>query len=266
MRNKISILLIALTIVSCKTTKTISKQGTQTTNQSLELVKLVQKTQPSFRTANISKLSVELVMSDRTVNVSANCKIRKDSAIFSSFQVFGLEVFKAELMPDSIKVFDKMNRRYYVSDYTYFRKQFGVDVDFHSLQSLLLAQLFNVGKKELQPSSYKLTSAENGMSNLQYISEGLVQNTNISSQNIIQGVELRSKTNSYQLQTKYSNYVNQSGINFPQLISIIANNNNKTKATCNLSILKVEFNTAIKFQALATDRYSRGSIDQILKK
>ena len=264
-----AVLLIAITMLimsACKTTRQIAKPTLPTSNAMVQLIENVQKVQPQFKTASISKMSLAFNVNEREVNVSAVCKIIKDSAIFISIQPFlGIEMFKAELKFDSIKVYDKMNHRYYVSDYGFFSKQFGVEVDFHSFQSLLSAQLFCIGKKEVSPDSCKLTPLASGQTKIEYNSAKMIQNTEISNINQIQKVVLKAKNSDYQLQTDYSDYTMVNGINFPQKIALLATNQ-KTKATCDFSILRVEFNTDIKLSPTNPDRYSRGDIDQLLKK
>jgi hypothetical protein len=250
---------------ACKTTKTIAVKEFKTTNPVARVIEQVQKNQPHFITANVSKMSLELNMNERRVNVSASCKIRKDSAIFVSFQVFGFEVFKAELMTDSMKVFDKMNRRYFVTDYSYFSKRFGVDVNYYSLQSLLGAQFFCVGKKEIQPDSCKLVASPAGQNSIDFETGNMLQSTQLSPLNVIQLVILKAKNSNYQFQTTYTDYADVNGVSFPQKIALLASND-KTKASCDFSIMKVEFNTDLKFPATGTERYTRGDIDQILKK
>jgi len=266
MKYKLSILLAVLVLVSCKTTRTISKTSTKEINPIFQLIEQIQKTQPQFKTANVSKLSMELQMKDRTFNVSATCKIKKDSAIFISIQPFmGIEMFKAEFMPDSMRVFDKMNRRFYVVDYSTFSKRFGVNVDYYSIQSLLTAQFFCVGKREIQADSCKLVAVDNLAKTLNYENGNLVQSTQLSLQNVITSVQLNVKNSDYHLSTTYLNYSNTTGINFPQNILVSATSEN-SKISCNLSILKVDFNTDIKLQGTSSDRFTRGNIDDLLKK
>jgi len=266
MRHKIIIpVLILLIFPACKTTRTIAKKETKAVNSVAQTIEQVQKNQPQFRTANVSKMSLELDMNDRKLNVSGSCKIRKDSAMFVSFQVFGFEVFKAELLTDSMKVFDKMNRRYFVTDYSYFSKRFGVDVDYYSLQSLLAAQFFCVGNKEIQPDSCKLVTLPTGQNSIDFETGNMLQSTQLTAMNVIQQVILKAKNSNYKLQTTYADYADVNGISFPQKIALLANND-KTKASCDFTILKVEFNTDLKFAATGTERYTRGNIDQILKK
>ena len=104
-RFSFAILLIALSFSGCKTVKTISKPVVEKKpNPVVQIVEQVQKNQPEFRTANVSKMALELEMGERKVNVSATCKIRKDSALYLSIQPFlGIEMFKAEFTTDSIR-------------------------------------------------------------------------------------------------------------------------------------------------------------------
>jgi len=263
------ILFIAITMLimsACKTTRHIAKPTLPTSNEINQLVENVKKVQPQFKTANISKMSMAFNLNEREVNVSAVCKMIKDSAIFISIQPFmGIELFKAELKADSIKVYDKMNHRYYVSDYGFFKRQFGVDVDFNSFQALLTAQLFCIGKKEMLTDSCRLITLATGVNKIEFTSGNMLQNTEISSQYQIQKVVLKAKNSDYQLQTDYSEYTLINGVNFPQKITLLATDQ-KSKATCDFSILRVEFNTDIKLSPTNPDRYTLGNIDQLLKK
>ena len=268
MKQKIILFTVfsMLILSACKTTRQVSKPNVPASNAVLQVIDDVQKVQPQFKTANVSKMSLAFNVNEREVNVSAVCKIRKDSAIFVSIQPFlGIEMFKAELMPDSVKVFDKMNHRYYVTDYAFFSKHFGVDVDFYSFQSLLSAQLFCIGKKEIMPDSCKLIKLPTGENKIEFNSEKMIQNTELSPLNMIQKVVLKAKNSDYQLQTNYSDYTVVDGINFPQKIALLATNQ-KTKATCDFSILRIEFNTDIKLSPTSPDRYTRSDIEQLLKK
>jgi len=256
-----------LVLSACKTTHMVTKTtGGTTSKEVAQVIDLVNKVQPQFKTANISKMSMTFNFNEREINVSAACKIKKDSAIYLSIQPFmGIELFKAELMPDSVRVFDKMNHRYYVTDYAYFSKRFGVDVDFYSFQSLLSAQFFCVGKKNVNPDSCKLSQTTAGVNKIDYITAKMMQSTQLSSQNMIDQVVLKAKNSDYQLQTDYSNYTVSNGVNYPQKVALQATNQ-KTKASCDFSILRVEFNTDIKLSPTNPDRYSRSDIDQLLKK
>ena len=113
-------------------------------------------------------------------------------------------MFKAEFTTDSIKVFDKMNRRYYATDYLYFSRRFGVDIDFYSLQSLLTARFFCVGQNIIPADNCKLVAVDNLAKTLNFETANMTQSTTISLQNVILSVILNTKKNNYQLYTAYA--------------------------------------------------------------
>ncbi|MBP6662980.1 MAG: DUF4292 domain-containing protein [Paludibacter sp.] len=270
MKYKFGIIIISVVLLaSCKTTRTATttKQASLPQSSQVEqLVKQVQSAEPKFETANVSKMVMELNVNDRNFNVSAACKIKKDSAIYLSIRpLFGIEAFKAELTPDSMKVIDKLNFRYFVVDYHFFKQRFGVDVDFYSLQGLIFNQFFCVGQRTVQPQSLQLNKTGSGNNAINFESETMQQSTEINSLNLIQQVILKAKSSGYQLQTTYADFAVENTINIPHKISMTASSD-KSKAVCNFSILRVDFNNKLTFSATNTDRYTRGDIEQLMKK
>jgi len=268
MKYKFGIIIASVVILaSCKTTRTATttkQTALPQSSQVEQLVKQVQSAEPKFETANV-KMAMELNVNDRSFNVSATCKIKKDSAIHLSIQPYGIEVFKAELTPDSMKVIDKMNHRFFVVDYGFFKQRFGVDVDFYSLQGLIFNQFFCVGQKNTQSKDLKINSLSTGNKSIDFESETMQQSTEINSLNLIQQVLLKAKNSGYQLLTTYSDFGMESTVNIPHKISMTASSE-KSKAICNFSILRVAFNSKLTFAASNTGRYTRGDIEQLMKK
>lgn len=270
MKYKFGIIIISVVLLaSCKTTRTATttKQAALPQSSQVEqLVRQVQSAEPKFETASVSKMALKLNANGREINVSATCKIKKDSAIHLSVQpLFGIELFKAELTPDSMKVIDKMNNRYYVVDYNFFKKRFGVDVDFYSLQGLIFNQFFCVGQKTIQPKDLKISPLATGNNSINFESETMQQSTEINSLNLIQQVLLKARNSGYQLLTTYSDFAVENTVNIPHTISMTASSE-KSNANCDFSILRVNFNAVIKFSTTNTNRYTRGDIEQLMKK
>jgi hypothetical protein len=267
MKNNLIIISIfaLLLLPACKT-----KQGTIPPSKSKipvgQLIDKVIQAQPRFETANISKMSMAFDMHERKVNVSATCKVRKDSAIYLSVQPFmGIELFKAELTTDSVHIFDKMNNRYYAVNYAFFSRRFGVDVDFYSLQALIFGQFFNVGGKEIRPEKHWLAESTADLTRIEYAGETMTQTTAVSNDFKIMQVLLQSKKDDYKLESNYDKYTVTEGVNHAQRIAIKAEGRNNA-ARCGISVLRVEFNTNIKLQPTNPARYMRGDIDQLLTK
>ena len=91
------------------------------------------------------------------------------------------------------------------------------------------------------------------------------QSTEINSLNLIQQVLLKARNSGYQLLTTYSDFAVENTVNIPHTISMTASSE-KSNANCDFSILRVNFNAVIKFSTTNTNRYTRGDIEQLMKK
>ncbi|MHB9141225.1 MAG: DUF4292 domain-containing protein [Paludibacter sp.] len=76
---------------------------------------------------------------------------------------------------------------------------------------------------------------------------------------------LKDKNSPVQLTTDYSDFTSVSGVNFPQKITMNASGE-KSRASFEFTISKVEFNTDVKFQPTNTEHYSLSNINQLIKK
>jgi hypothetical protein len=265
MNWKSYILSCLVLFVSCNSTKTFTKTEIATKNASpvsSDFISKVQFTQPSFTTANMSKVSIALKLEDKEMNVSASCKIRRDSVIYLSIQPFlGIELFKAEIMPDSVRIFDKMNGRFFVSSYDMFFEKLGIKLDFKSFQAMLSNQLFTIDKKGFSSASY---SPSMGQQQIEIQNNSLKQITTISDSFNILKVLLKDERNHNQFSINYEAFTSINGVNFPKEINLLAKNDNKT-ASCKLLIEKVEFNLPIHFIPTNTQRFTRADIYKLLQ-
>ncbi len=268
MNKKVVLIAIVASVLftACKTTKKIEKSDVPTVNLLAERIMQIQQSQPQFSTANISKVSMDIQLNDREFNVSATIKVRKDSALHISIQPFmGIEMFKLELTPDSMRAFDKMNRRYYVLDYGYFAKRFGVNVDYYSIQSLIFNQLFCIGNREVLTDSCTFSVLDNGKYSVGYQSENMTQSSLIDLDNTIKEVLLKSKIDKYEMLTTYSDFNRTGDVNFPQKIAMLITNQ-KSKVTCDIGVEKIEFNNRLKISPSNSTNYTRADVNQLLKK
>ena len=76
-------------------------------------------------------------------DLSANGQIRmrKDSVIWVSLTKF-IEVARVKLTPDSLFFHNKIQNEYYAGNYDFLKKNFGVEMDFSLLESLLTGNDF----------------------------------------------------------------------------------------------------------------------------
>lgn len=74
-------------------------------------------------------------------DVKANIRIHKDSVIWMTFSVIGVQGGKALINKDSITIVSNVDKEYYVFDYAELSKRYNFDVNFNVIQSAMLGNL-----------------------------------------------------------------------------------------------------------------------------
>jgi ABC-type transporter MlaC component len=132
------LLLLAIIQFSCSPTKQALRAPLKEEGVGFLLEKLRQN---ETKFAKLSgKADVEFKDKNHAVNFKINYKIVKDSAIWISIvPLLGIEVSRLMLTPDSVKYIDRINSQYFVGNYDYIAKIFGINFDFDIIQSLIIA-------------------------------------------------------------------------------------------------------------------------------
>lgn len=74
------------------------------------------------------------------VSLTAFVVNKKDSAIFITLNKLGIEIARLLLTKDSVKYANHLSHEYYWGQYSWLKKQIGMDINFFTVQALLLAQ------------------------------------------------------------------------------------------------------------------------------
>ena len=157
--NKISFafvlaFFIALSFTGCKSTKkvgTVEAGGAKAHN---EFFALMQEQAFKYETLT-ARLNVDLNLPGNNMSSRVDLKMVKDSAFQLSVQPFlGIEVFRAEISVDSVKVIDRMNKRYVADNYANLKGQTPIEFNFYNLQALFTNHLFLPGQQGISPKQY----------------------------------------------------------------------------------------------------------------
>lgn len=90
----------------------------------------------------VSKAKIRFQEGARTVNGTANIRMRKDSLIwFSISPSVGVEVTRALISPDTVLIINRVDKEYYVFNYREISRYFDFPVDFNLIQAILLGNL-----------------------------------------------------------------------------------------------------------------------------
>ncbi|MFW5663802.1 MAG: DUF4292 domain-containing protein [bacterium] len=90
-----------------------------------------------------TRFSGSVVWKDQSHSIAGSMRIRKDSAIYISLApLLGIEVARALITPDSVKLLNRLESTYYVGDLKILNSMFNADVDYYMLQALLTGNDF----------------------------------------------------------------------------------------------------------------------------
>lgn len=149
------LLVVLLIAAGCKSSKKIGKPKESSIQSEAAFFSQIQEQALQFQTLS-ARLHIDLVLPGKGISSKADFKMIKDSAFQLSIQPFlGIEIFRIEVSRDSIKVIDRLNKRYVSENYTPFRKEVPIEFNFHNLQALFINRLFIPGTRTVSPQDYK---------------------------------------------------------------------------------------------------------------
>ena len=143
-------------------------------------------------------------------DVKANIRIRKDSVIWMTFSVIGVQGGKVLINKDSITIVSTVDREYYVFDYPELSKRFNFKIDFGVVQSAMLGNLImprTAEDKIIEESSYSLLNQEQG--------SVIIKNFINSATRKLERLELSETSTNNSVKINYSNFQPLGNKSFP---------------------------------------------------
>lgn len=95
-----------------------------------------------------AKLGIEFVSDKMSDSFKMHVRVRNDSAIWISATYYAVEAARFLITRDTVKLMDRKNKKYFIGDFTYINKKFNVELDFESLQALILGKGSNIAEFE----------------------------------------------------------------------------------------------------------------------
>lgn len=133
--------------------------------------------------------------------VKAHIRIRKDSVIWMTFTVIGVQGGKALINKDSITIVSTVSKEYYVFDYAELSRRFNFKIDFNVIQSAMLGNLMvskNLGDEIEEETKYNKLN--------QKVGSVSVKNSINKETKKLEMVELNETTTNNLLKIDYSDF------------------------------------------------------------
>jgi hypothetical protein len=126
---------------ACGTTKKASGAvGNLKKKDAAVLVAALQQNQLAYSWFG-AKAQVAIAQDGEVRNVTAKIRVRKDSLIWVSFAMFGIEGARAIITPDSVKILNRLEGTYIAESFAFFQKKYNAPLSFQNLQELIVGNV-----------------------------------------------------------------------------------------------------------------------------
>ena len=138
--NKAALLLAGLALAGCH--RAVSTKSGSLTAGTAEAVKVttpagVKTTNTNFQYLN-GRGKVHFKAKGNEQSANFNLRVKRDSAIWLSGSLLGIEGVRALLTPDSVRVVNRLQKTYFAGDYAYLGQLLNVPVSYKQMQDILL--------------------------------------------------------------------------------------------------------------------------------
>ncbi len=252
-------LLLIIALTGCKTKKVIVETPVVPMIPSVQVapdnakrnkLKSIMESGIVFNTLAVKSKAV-LSINDKSNDVNMNFRIKNNEVIWVSVTALaGLEVARALITPDSVKILNRIDNVYIKKPFSYIYEFTNEKINFRTLQSILVGNTIS----EFITDSTEL-NMENDEAKLISIMGRLTYNLRVNSQNKVIYVNLNDETAKQELSANYSDFimVNQQQIPY----AIVMDSKVKTKKLLlDLRFLKVDLDGPLELPFRVPERFS----------
>jgi hypothetical protein len=203
------------------------------------------------------KASISTKLEGRSMSFSANFRIRPDSVIWVSVSPgLGLEVVRAMITRDSVKVLDRLNTSYVSEDFRYLKQITGLDVNFEQLQALLFGNILGFGGPESftaisQNDKIFVVSATRGAGTKTPDQTYWIDATSYR----IKNLKITDSQNKRTMEGAFSDHKPENGLLFPYTSRLVVTSTDPMEVTVSWS--KISLNTPLDFPFSIPAKYGK---------
>lgn len=204
----------------------------------------------AFNTISM-KAKADLIIDNKSNEVNMNLRIRNNEVIWVSVTALaGLEVARAYITPDSVKIINRLDNVYLKKPFSYIYEFTNERITFQTLQAVLLGNAM----EEFINETTELNSDGENIS-LKTILSSMVYKAQLDSQSKVLVNQLNDAEADQELLVNYSNFgfINEQVL--PQTVIMNSKAQNKSIGL-NLNYLKIEIDTKFELPFRVPDRFS----------
>lgn len=202
-----------------------------------------------FSTLSI-KAKADLNINNNSNDVNMNIRIKNNEAIWVSVTALaGLEVARALITPDSVKILNRLENIYVKKPFSYIYEFTNSRINFMTLQSILVG---NTIPEFISDSTVLKINGEE--TSLKSILGSMIYNLQVGQQNKVLQTNLNDNAAGQELTVNYTDFISVSQQQIPH--SVLMNSQAKNKnIRLDLKFSKVELDAAVELPFRIPDRF-----------
>lgn len=264
----ITVFTFILLVGSCKTSKKAVSDGSISMKAQNEFFNDLLDASFKYNTLT-ARMNIDLNLPDKNVGSRVDLKMVKDEAFQLSVQpLLGIEMFRIEVSIDSIKVLDRMNKRYIAESLVSLKGSLPIDFNFYNLQALFTNHLFFPGEQVVTPKLYKKFILKQNAGNAQAVAKDALDLIYIFStdreQKLINTL-VTSDTEQYSVQWKYTDFRLVDKQPFPMMMDVALSDGGTELGGATFRFAKMEIDKPLTLEFSVPSKYKRVSFAEIIK-
>jgi hypothetical protein len=220
-----------------------------TDNSKTDRLNAIKSKMAAFNTLSI-KAKADLNIANKSNDVTMNIRIRNNEAIWVSVTaIAGLEVARALITPDSVKVLNRLDNVYIKKPFSYIYEFTNDQITFKTLQSVLVGNLIT----EFVTDQTDL-SIDGPQVQLKNTLGSMIYNVNVNDQNKVVKSDLSDPAANQSLIVEYGEFLPASQQEIPQSVMMKSSVKNKNIGL-NLKFSKVEIDVPVDLPFKVPERF-----------
>lgn len=267
-RGLIAATAALMLLAGCKKKQELTEQQVWTADEKARVETVVSQQLP-FETFQ-AKVNVGLASSSKSFSVNGTFKLVRNERLQVSIQpLLGIEMFRLEVTNDSLKMLDRINRRYVAESIAQYRESLPVDVRFETLQALFLNQLFVPGEAQFGVNDFTAfkwrTESDGLLVGRLREDQFFILNFFLNPSNQLMQTQVSDRSNSHIVSWEYEQFQPLAATTFPMKSNITYRTGAKPQVQADLTYSRIELNKKLNMQFDIPASYKKIEITDLVK-
>ena len=259
-------IVAACLLVSCKSsTGTTTSAAAITKSEETFFASVLDN---SFRYKTFSaRMNLDFSGLQQELNSRVQVKMICDDRVQLSVQPLGIEVFRIELSNDSIKILDRLNKRYVADNYNRLKSEMDIDFTFQNLQALFTNRLFMPGVNKISNNHYRQFRIRKNdyTAELQMKSrDGTFYTFTADGDEKLLSTRIENQAQKKKLTWEYSRFQDINNQLFPMKMTASLTSGDQLQGTAVLTFSTPEINSPLTLDFNIPSGYNRVTLEQII--